>query len=148
MEGLRELYQELILDHKRHPRNFRVIADATAAVEGHNPLCGDHLWLYVKVEGDRIADVAFQGEGCAISTASASLLTESLQGQSVAEAERLLQEVIALLTEGKGSAEALGKLGVLAGVRDFPSRVKCAMLAWRTLEAALAGKGTPSVTTE
>lgn len=147
---LRDLYQELILDHKRHPRNFHAMADATRVVEGHNPLCGDHLHLYVKLEGERIADVSFVGEGCAISTASASLLTEALKGKSVAEAEALVAQMVELLTaDGKTTDPmALGKLGVLAGVRDYPSRVKCAMLPWRTLEAALSPESPAAVSTE
>lgn len=148
--ALRDLYQELILDHKRHPRNFHPLPKADRVVEGHNPLCGDHLHLYVKLDSDRIAAVSFVGEGCAISTASASLLTETLKGKTVAEAEALLGQMVELLTAPQPPADpmALGKLGVLAGVRDYPSRVKCAMLPWRTLEAALSEGGATAVSTE
>lgn len=147
---LSDLYQELILDHKRHPRNFRPMADASRHAEGHNPLCGDRLTLYLKLEGDRIADVSFEGEGCAISIASASMLTEAVKGKSVAEAETLFDELHDLLT-GAGdpaAAGALGRLGVLAGVRDYPTRVKCATLSWHTLKSALAGEAASEVTTE
>jgi nitrogen fixation NifU-like protein len=147
---LRDLYQELILDHKRRPRNFREMADANRVVEGHNPLCGDHLHLFVKVEEGRIADVSFVGQGCAISTASASLLTEILKGKTVAEAQTLIEQMTGLLTAPQPPLDpmALGKLGVLAGVRDYPSRVKCAMLPWRTLEAAIAETPATTVSTE
>ncbi|MFN4022972.1 MAG: Fe-S cluster assembly sulfur transfer protein SufU [Hydrogenophilus thermoluteolus] len=149
-QELRDLYQELILDHKRHPRNFHEMADATRTVEGHNPLCGDHLRLFVKLEAGRIADVSFVGEGCAISTASASLLTEALKGKTVEEAETLLSKMVELLTASEAPTDpmALGKLGVLAGVRDYPSRVKCAMLPWRTLEAALSDDAPAAISTE
>ncbi len=144
---LEELYQEVILDHGRRPRNFRALADATRVAEGLNPLCGDHYKVYVKLEGDRIRDVAFEGSGCAISKASASLMTGALKGKTVAEAETLFQRFHAMVAEGdKSAADALGKLAVLQGVCEFPTRVKCASLVWHTLRSALAGG--QAVTTE
>jgi nitrogen fixation NifU-like protein len=147
---LSDLYQELILDHKRHPRNFREMPEATRAVDGHNPLCGDHLRLYVRLDGDRIADVSFIGNGCAISVASASMLTENLKGKTVAEAETMFQNMHDLLTREDAAVDVakLGKLGVLQGVRDYPTRVKCATLSWHTLKAALDSENPESVTTE
>ena len=147
---LSDLYQELILDHRRHPRNFREMPEATRAVDGHNPLCGDHLRLYVKLDGDRIADVSFIGNGCAISVASASMLTENLKGKSIAEAESMFQNMHDLLTREDVAVDVdkLGKLGVLQGVRDYPTRVKCATLSWHTLKAALDSENPESVTTE
>jgi nitrogen fixation NifU-like protein len=144
---MRDLYQEVILDHNRHPRNFRALADANRKAEGHNPLCGDRVQVFLHVEDDRVQGISFQGSGCAISTASASLMTEALKGRSVAEAHALFKSFHDLLTHGSDNVEALGKLAVLAGVRDFPIRVKCATLAWHTLEAALAQKDHP-VSTE
>jgi nitrogen fixation NifU-like protein len=146
-KGLRDLYQEVILDHNRHPRNFRALADANRRAEGHNPLCGDRIQLFLHIEDDRIQSISFQGSGCAISTASASLMTEALQGKSVAEAHTLFHSFHDLLTHGSGDPESLGKLAVLSGVREFPIRVKCATLAWHALEAALAKKDQP-VSTE
>jgi nitrogen fixation NifU-like protein len=148
MSDLRDLYQELVLDHGRRPRNFRAMGDATARAAGFNPLCGDKLTLFLRCDGDVVRDASFQGSGCAISTASASLLTESVRGRSRRDVERLLATFIAMLTGGgTPDAAALGKLTVFAGVSDFPVRVKCATLAWRTLEAALDGGG-GEVTTE
>ncbi len=146
---LRELYQQVILDHNRKPRNFRRVAGATQRAEGHNPLCGDHVSVELRVEDDAIRDVGFQGSGCAISKASASMMTGSLQGKTLAEAETLFERFHRMVTEdGAGSdAEALGKLVVFAGVREFPSRIKCATLPWHTTHAALAGQAEP-VTTE
>lgn len=149
MPDLRDLYQEVILDHGRRPRNFGPLAEANHHAEGFNPLCGDRLTLHLEVEGGVIRDVRFEGTGCAISTASASLMTEALKGKSEAEAEALFGAFHSLLT-GNGAEEPavpLGKLEVLAGVRDFPTRIKCATLAWHTLEAALHGERQP-VTTE
>jgi nitrogen fixation protein NifU and related proteins len=144
---LRELYQETILDHSRKPRNQRAIPGARDA-EGYNPLCGDQARVYVALEGDRIADVAFTGKGCSISTASASMMTESLKGKSRAEAEQMFDRFHALLTtphgEGGAAAPELGKLAVFSGVSEFPLRVKCATLAWHTLKAALESGGTVS----
>jgi nitrogen fixation NifU-like protein len=140
MTDLRDLYQEVILDHNKSPRNFREMPDATRLALGNNPLCGDKLKLYVRLDGDRIADVAFQGSGCAISKASASLMTDAVKGKSLAEAEALYGRFHDLLTgppHVKGDGAGLGKLAVFSGVREFPVRVKCATLAWHTLESAL-----------
>jgi nitrogen fixation NifU-like protein len=146
VSDLRELYQEVIFDHNRNPRNFGKLADANRHADGNNPLCGDKLSLYLKVENDVISDVRFEGVGCAISTASASLMTERLKGMKVADAEALFHKFHAVLTEDADSAQGpeLGKLGVFTGVRDYPARVKCATLAWHTLEAALHNKDTAS----
>jgi len=147
---LEELYKEVILDHNRHPRNFREMPDATRTVEGYNPLCGDVLRLYLKLEGDRIEDVSFQGRGCAISVASASLLTERLKGVTVEEAECLFDAVHDVLTSDKPATDTaiLGKLASLAGVRNYPMRIKCATLSWHTLKAALKSDHPEPVTTE
>lgn len=147
---LRELYQQVILDHNRKPRNFRRVAQPTRRAEGHNPLCGDHVSVEVKVEDGTIRDIAFQGSGCAISKAAASMMTGSLQGQTVADAEALFGRFHRMLTEdgsGPEGTDALGKLAVFAGVREFPSRIKCATLPWHTAHAALSGQAEP-VTTE
>ena len=139
MSGLAELYQEVILDHNRRPRNFRPIAGATCQ-EGYNPLCGDRLKVYVTVADDRIADIAFEGSGCAISKASASLMTEALKGRTLDEARALFDTFQGMVTSPLGSElPAVGKLAALAGVREFPARVKCASLAWHTVRAALDG---------
>ena len=141
MSHLTDLYQEVILDHNRRPRNFRALAEANRTQEGYNPLCGDRLTLYVKLEGDRIADVAFQGSGCAISKASASLMTEALKGKTVSEARELFDKFHDMVTSAPDQAAPdLGKLSVLSGVREFPTRIKCASLAWHTLKAAVAGE--------
>jgi nitrogen fixation protein NifU and related proteins len=147
---LRDLYQELILDHSRHPSNFRGMSDATRSVEGDNPLCGDHLRLFVRLHGERIADISFQGSGCAISVASASLLTERIKGTTVTEAEALFHRVHRLLTmEEVATDEAeLGEMAALAGVRQFPMRVKCATLSWHALRAALQDETADQVSTE
>jgi nitrogen fixation NifU-like protein len=138
MSNLSDLYQEVILDHNKRPRNFRIIEGASHHAEGFNPLCGDRLDLYVQLEGDVIADVAFQGSGCAISKASASLMTDALKGRTVAEARALFDRFHQVVTTPPDQAvEELGKLSALAGVREFPARVKCASLAWHTLKAAL-----------
>lgn len=139
---LRELYQEVIVDHNRRPRNFRRIEPATRKLEGFNPLCGDRLTVYLTLDGETISDVAFEGSGCAISVASASLMTEALIGKPVAEAERLFESVHDLMT-GQGDTALEGKLAVLGGVKDYPSRVKCATLAWHTLVGALHGDNEP-----
>ena len=145
---LKDLYRDVIVDHNRNPRNFRPMPDADRQAEGFNPLCGDRLTLFVKLDGDRIADVSFQGSGCAISVASASLLTESVRGRSVGEAEGLFGRMHALLTRDDDTDPAdLGKLAALSGVREFPARVKCASLCWHTLDAALHREAEP-VTTE
>ena len=149
MSELSDLYQEVILDHNRRPRNFRTIEDASRRQEGYNPLCGDRLTLYVTLDGDRIADVAFQGSGCAISKASASLMTETLKGKTVAEARDLFEKFHAMVTSSPDiEAADLGKLSVLSGVREYPTRVKCASLAWHTLKAAVSGETDAPVTTE
>lgn len=144
---LRELYQEVIVDHSKRPRNFRRLESARMA-EGYNPLCGDKVTVYVDVQDGTLRDVAFQGSGCAISTASASVMTEMLKGKSEAEAAQLFERFHALATRGAQAATgSLGKLAVFAGVSEFPSRVKCAVLAWHTLQAALKGDAT-AVSTE
>jgi nitrogen fixation NifU-like protein len=137
---LQELYQEMILDHNRRPRNFRVIAGGRHA-EGYNPLCGDRVTVYLTVQDDVIRDVSFQGSGCAISKASASLMTESVKGKTIAEAGTLLERFHRMLTGPDDSTgRDLGKLEALAGVRQFPTRVKCATLAWHALQAATAAR--------
>jgi nitrogen fixation NifU-like protein len=149
MSDLSDLYQEVILDHNRRPRNFGTLPDATAVAQGHNPLCGDRLSLYVKVEDDRIAAIAFEGSGCAISKASASLMTDAVRGQSIADVLALFDRVHAMLTAPIGQTideAAVGKLAALAGVREFPVRVKCASLAWHTLKSALTGGREPAKT--
>jgi nitrogen fixation NifU-like protein len=139
MSDLSELYQEVILDHNKRPRNFRAIKAPSHHAEGYNPLCGDRLNLFVTVDGDRITDVAFQGSGCAISKASASLMTDALKGRTVEEARALFERFHRMVTTPPDApVEDLGKLSVLAGVREFPIRVKCASLAWHTFKAALA----------
>lgn len=142
MSELRDLYQEVILDHNKRPRNFGPLADADREADGYNPLCGDRVHVYLRLEGERIADIRFEGEGCAISTASASLMTEAARGRSVEELGRLFEDFHELLTGDPSVAgeagPALGKLAVLEGVRAYPMRVKCATLAWHTLLAALA----------
>ena len=142
MSDLEDLYQEVIIDHSRRPRNFRELEGATRTAEGVNPLCGDQLTLYVKLADGRIADIAFQGAGCAISQASASLMTTALKGKKEEEALALFERVHAMLTEGPNAnvQPELGKLAVLSGVWEFPMRVKCATLAWHTLRSALEGK--------
>jgi nitrogen fixation protein NifU and related proteins len=144
---LRELYQQVILDHHRKPRNFRKLSQPTGRAEGHNPLCGDHVAVDVGIEGDVIRDIAFQGSGCAISKASASMMTGSLKGKTLAEAEEMFVRFHRMVTEGSAEEEPLGKLAVFAGVREFPSRIKCATLPWHTMHAALSGNAEP-VTTE
>ena len=139
-DSLRELYQEVILDHSKSPRNFRVPEGALRQAKGYNPLCGDRITLFVDVEGGVVRNIGFQGAGCAISTASASMMTEAMKGKTEAEVEKLFNAFHALVTGKSGlvGEESLGKLAVFAGVRDYPVRVKCATLAWHTLKAALA----------
>ena len=147
MMDLRELYQDIILDHGRHPRNFRKIEHPTHLAHGHNPLCGDRVTVYLSLDGDRIADVAFQGRGCAISTAAASLMTEILQGKTVEEARALFSQFRARVTGAKPAAlpeplaEEAERLEPLTGVKAYPARVKCATLSWHALEAALKSDG-------
>lgn len=138
---LRELYQEVIFDHNRSPRNFHRMDDPDRMAEGHNPLCGDQLTLFVRLEDGVVADASFIGHGCAISTASASLMTEAVKGQTVEAVEALFHDFHALLTDAAPEGRDFGKLEVLAGVREFPVRVKCATLAWHTLHNALLGAG-------
>lgn len=149
MSELTDLYQEVILDHNRRPHNFRVIEGANAKQEGYNPLCGDRLTLYLTVDADVIKDVAFQGSGCAISKASASLMTDALKGKTVAEARELFEQFHAMITSDPETPSAdLGKLSVFAGVREFPTRIKCASLAWHTMKAAVAHDSEAPVSTE
>ena len=141
MSELSELYQELILDHNRRPRNFGTLADANRRAEGYNPLCGDRLKVYLRLEDDRIAGVSFEGSGCAISKASASLMTDAVKGKTIADATALFDRVHTMLTmpmDRPVDVSDVGKLAVLSGVREFPVRIKCASLAWHTLKAALA----------
>jgi nitrogen fixation NifU-like protein len=140
MSDLKDLYQEVILDHNRSPRNFKVLEGANCKADGYNPLCGDRLTLFLYVDGDTIQEATFQGTGCAISKASASLLTETVKGKTVAEAEALFRRFHQMVTSPPDSQEDfsdLGKLFVLAGVREYPVRVKCASLAWHTLRSAV-----------
>ena len=148
MNGLGELYQQLIIDHNRHPRNFGPLEDATQEATGDNPLCGDRITLRVRLANDVIEDIRFEGSGCAISTASASLMTESLKGKTREEALKLLERFHGLLTTDTPVTQELGKLVVFCGVRDYPARVKCATLAWHTLKSALDGAPEEPVSTE
>jgi nitrogen fixation NifU-like protein len=149
MSELQDLYQEVILDHNRRPRNFRELPQPARRAEGFNPLCGDRLILFVALDGDVIRDVSFIGSGCAISKASASLMTEALKGRTVPEAEALFERFHAMVTSDPGApADDIGKLSALAGVREFPTRIKCASLAWHTLKAALKAEGVAPVSTE
>jgi nitrogen fixation protein NifU and related proteins len=150
MSQLRELYQQVILDHNKSPRNYRPMEDATRHVEGFNPLCGDHYTVYVKLDGDTIVDVSFQGAGCAISKASASVMSSIIKGHTIAEAEELFRHFHRLVKgeiEAEEEIEHLGKLAAFAGVSEFPARVKCASLAWHTLHAAVQSDA-KSVSTE
>ena len=146
---LKDLYRDVIVDHNRHPRNFGRLDPSDAHAEGHNPLCGDRLTMYVNLDGERISEAKFEGSGCAISVASASLLTEAVKGKSRTQVQELFDEVHAVLTHHDANVDTvrLGKLAALAGVRDFPARVKCASLCWHTLNAALDRANAP-VTTE
>jgi nitrogen fixation NifU-like protein len=145
MNDLRELYQEVILDHSKHPRNFREMPEANHHAEGYNPLCGDRTTVFLHVEGEVVRDVSFRGAGCSISTASASMMTDALKGRTVAEARTLFERFHDLVTADPSRAAEvapeLGKLAVFAGVHEFPMRVKCASLAWHTMKAALDGAG-------
>ena len=149
MSDLRELYQEVILDHNKHPRNFGELEGADRHADGYNPLCGDRLAVYLNLDGNVITDVNFLGSGCAISKASASLMTDAVKGKTVAEARELFDQFRAMVTDDAANpdSETLGKLAVFAGVRDYPTRVKCASLAWHTLRAAF-DDGHEIVTTE
>ncbi len=147
-DALRTLYQEVILDHYKHPRNWGRLPQPTGHADGHNPLCGDRLSVDVQLEGDRVADIRVEGQGCAISVASASMMSEALKGRTVDEAQTLFERFHEVVT-GRSSADgpSLGKLAVFAGVAEFPARVKCATLAWHTLRAALCPQPGP-VSTE
>ena len=148
MADLRDLYQEVILEHSKAPRNYRELPAANHKAEGYNPLCGDHFTLFLDMEGDTIRDIGFQGSGCAISKASASMMTQSVKGKSKQDAEKLFSEFHKLVTgQSNGNHADVGKLAAFSGVSEFPVRVKCATLAWHTLHAALEGKQ-ESVSTE
>lgn len=143
MDDMQELYQEIILDHSKRPRNFRKMNDADRKVQGFNPLCGDKITLYMKIEDGVVQDVSFEGSGCAISTASASMLTEALKGKTEKEANELFEKFHALVTvppDDPAECEGLGKLAAFSGIREFPMRVKCATLCWHALQAALENK--------
>ena len=149
MSELSDLYQEVILDHNKRPRNFRRPEAANREAEGYNPLCGDHMTLFLALDGDVIRDVGFEGSGCAVSKASASMMTEALKGRTIAEAEALFDSFRSLVTGAVPavSGPALGKLAAFSGVSEFPMRVKCATLAWHTMRAALSGRA-EAVSTE
>ncbi len=147
MSELRELYQAVILDHNKKPRNFHTLAGANRSADGYNPLCGDKVSVFLKLDNDVVQEVSFVGAGCAISMAAASMMTERLKGKTRAEAEALFQQFHAMLTGEKPDEASLGKLEAFAGVREFPIRVKCATLPWHTFLAALRGEGT-TVSTE
>ncbi len=147
LDELNELYQQVILDHSRAPRNFGPLATANRVAQGHNPLCGDNITLYVEMDGDVVRNLRFQGSGCAISKASASILTEALKGRTRAEVKALFEQIHKMVTTGEVPAEGLGKLAVFAGVHKFPARVKCAILPWHALMAAVDGQQQP-VSTE
>lgn len=146
--GLEALYQETILEHNRRPRNFRELAEATGDAEGRNPLCGDHLHVWVRVDGDRVAEATFQGQGCAISKASASLMTAAVTGKTRAEAGALFDRFHAMVTGREAPDASLGSLRALGGVSKFPIRVKCATLAWHAMKAAVDGSSAAPVSTE
>ncbi|MCH8262486.1 MAG: SUF system NifU family Fe-S cluster assembly protein [Proteobacteria bacterium] len=150
MFDLKDLYQEVIIDHNRSPRNFGKLEDATQVAEGYNPLCGDKLNLYLKTKDSVITDVSFDGSGCAISVASASLMTDTLKGKTIEQAEQLFQNFHNLIIEEEDpdleQMQALGKLAALAGVKEYPARVKCATLCWHTLHSALQGETSPATT--
>lgn len=140
MAELGDLYQEVILEHSKHPRNFRAMETANQRAEGYNPLCGDHYTVFLDVADGTIRDIAFQGSGCAISKASASMMSQAVKNKSTAQAEELFQHFHQVVTGASGDAEQLGKLAAFAGVASFPTRIKCATLAWHTLHAALSGQ--------
>lgn len=149
MSDINDLYQQVILDHNKSPRNFRKMEDADRKAEGYNPLCGDEIMVYIKMEDGTIREVTFQGSGCAISKASASMMTASVKGKTPEEAEKIFDRVHKMLTgelDPKAGLEGLGRLAALAGVCNFPARVKCASLSWHTLRAALKGEQGPTST--
>ena len=149
MSGLSELYQEILLDHNSKPRNFRRVEDPSRTADGYNPLCGDQVTVYLKLSGGLIEDVAFQGVGCAISRASASMMTQSIKGRSLAEADEIFDAFHRMVTEPDSEldSDTLGDLETLSGVNEYPTRIKCAVLAWHTMRSALAADG-DTVTTE
>jgi nitrogen fixation NifU-like protein len=150
-EELRALYQEVIIDHGRHPRNFKKLDHPSCTQEGYNPLCGDHLTLYLQIDDNRIIDASFEGQGCAISMAASSLMTEKIKDMPVTEAQQLFNAFQSLVTQPEppeNIRESLGKLSVLGGVRDFPVRIKCATLPWHALKACLDNINTKVVSTE
>lgn len=146
-DELSELYQQVILDHCKHPRNFHDLPAATCSAQGHNPLCGDQLKLFLTMDGDTIKDISFLGSGCCISKASASLLTETVKGRKRDEVAKLFEKVHQMVTTGQVVGD-VGKLAVFAGVHKFPARVKCAILSWHAVMSALKGEVAKSVTTE
>jgi nitrogen fixation protein NifU and related proteins len=146
-DELSDLYQQVILDHCKHPRNFHDLPNPTCSAQGHNPLCGDQLKLYLAIEGDHIKEASFLGTGCCISKASASLMTEQVKGKDKAEVQKMFEQVHEMVTTGRVLGD-VGKLAVFAGVYKFPARVKCAILAWHALMAALKGEQSRPVTTE
>lgn len=148
MSDLRDLYQQVIMDHNKHPRNFREMDNPNHLAHGNNPLCGDKLVVYVKHDGEQIEDVSFKGSGCAISVASASLMTEALKGKRLDEAEAIYQQVHKVMTGEDTDSDLLGKLEVLSGVQEFPARVKCATLSWHTMHSAMDSDHEISITTE
>lgn len=150
MDELRELYQQVILDHNKNPRNYREMSNATSKIEGYNPLCGDHYTVFLNVDGDVIKDVSFTGNGCAISKASASVMSSTVKGKTKDEAEQLFDTFHRLVTGDPSglSAADLGRLAAFSGVSEFPARVKCATLAWHTLRSALAGEQKEVISTE
>ena len=147
LDDLSDLYQQVILDHSKSPRNFHKLDNANRTAQGHNPLCGDNISLYLHLDGEIIKDISFQGSGCAISKASASILTAALKGKTRTEVKLLFDKVHQMVTTGKANGEDLGKLAVFAGVHKFPARVKCAILSWHAVLAAVEGKDGP-VSTE
>ena len=150
MAELRDLYQEVILEHSKAPRNYKKLAAANHKAEGFNPLCGDRFTVYLDVEGDKVKDISFEGSGCAISKASASMMTQTVKGKTIAEAEKIFEDFhkfVTSRTHSESDSAELGKLAVFSGVSEFPARVKCATLAWHTLQAAIEGKQ-DSVSTE
>jgi nitrogen fixation NifU-like protein len=144
MDDLNDLYQQVILDHCRNPRNFREMPDAHRKAEGNNPLCGDHFTIFVKMEGDAMSEISFQGAGCCISKASGSLMSDTLKGKTIEEAKKCFAQFQQMVTSGNADEEELGKLCAFAGVHRFPMRVKCATLAWHALLASLKGDATTS----
>jgi len=146
MYDLQELYQEVMMDHNRRPRNFKELEDANRTAEGYNPLCGDQITLYLEVEDEKIKDIGFQASGCAISKASASMMTEAIKELSLEEAEKVFEEFRHMLTNEDYDADSLGDLEILSGVSKYPARIKCATLSWHTLRSALNNNGKQAIT--